>query len=191
MCIRDRSADSAHPRRAPKPGRKNQSRDDDAPFVCPVRLLARIGPRNPERGTNKSNALERAVASYGSFVESDGDEPLVDVIAEARNAKGENVFEERFSKSENVEDSRRSYRARVVRYATPNPPGHALGSRDASAPYAWVLRAANEAGRLANARGVNTKNNNARKPREDVRVCLLYTSPSPRDRQKSRMPSSA
>ena len=26
---------------------------------------------------------------------------------------------------------------------------------------------------------------------EDVRACLLYTSPSPRDRQKSRMPSSA
>ena len=25
----------------------------------------------------------------------------------------------------------------------------------------------------------------------DLRVCLLYTSPSPRDRQKSRMPSSA
>ena len=25
----------------------------------------------------------------------------------------------------------------------------------------------------------------------DVRICLLYTSPSPRDRQKSRMPSSA
>ena len=25
----------------------------------------------------------------------------------------------------------------------------------------------------------------------DVKVCLLYTSPSPRDRQKSRMPSSA
>ena len=25
----------------------------------------------------------------------------------------------------------------------------------------------------------------------DVEVCLLYTSPSPRDRQKSRMPSSA
>ena len=24
-----------------------------------------------------------------------------------------------------------------------------------------------------------------------VKVCLLYTSPSPRDRQKSRMPSSA
>ena len=26
---------------------------------------------------------------------------------------------------------------------------------------------------------------------EDTTVCLLYTSPSPRDRQKSRMPSSA
>ena len=26
---------------------------------------------------------------------------------------------------------------------------------------------------------------------EDIRYCLLYTSPSPRDRQKSRMPSSA
>ena len=25
----------------------------------------------------------------------------------------------------------------------------------------------------------------------DVNYCLLYTSPSPRDRQKSRMPSSA
>ena len=26
---------------------------------------------------------------------------------------------------------------------------------------------------------------------KDIPVCLLYTSPSPRDRQKSRMPSSA
>ena len=26
---------------------------------------------------------------------------------------------------------------------------------------------------------------------EGVNICLLYTSPSPRDRQKSRMPSSA
>ena len=26
---------------------------------------------------------------------------------------------------------------------------------------------------------------------EKIRTCLLYTSPSPRDRQKSRMPSSA
>ena len=28
-------------------------------------------------------------------------------------------------------------------------------------------------------------------PAGDYRRCLLYTSPSPRDRQKSRMPSSA
>ena len=28
-------------------------------------------------------------------------------------------------------------------------------------------------------------------PKEICQVCLLYTSPSPRDRQKSRMPSSA
>ena len=28
-------------------------------------------------------------------------------------------------------------------------------------------------------------------PRNDILGCLLYTSPSPRDRQKSRMPSSA
>ena len=28
-------------------------------------------------------------------------------------------------------------------------------------------------------------------PHEEIRTCLLYTSPSPRDRQKSRMPSSA
>ena len=26
---------------------------------------------------------------------------------------------------------------------------------------------------------------------QDIDICLLYTSPSPRDRQKSRMPSSA
>src|SRR5674476_1475244 len=31
----------------------------------------------------------------------------------------------------------------------------------------------------------------AGKPDEEIRACLLYTSPSPRDRQKSRMPSSA
>ena len=31
----------------------------------------------------------------------------------------------------------------------------------------------------------------ARDVREQADICLLYTSPSPRDRQKSRMPSSA
>ena len=30
-----------------------------------------------------------------------------------------------------------------------------------------------------------------RQVQEDIETCLLYTSPSPRDRQKSRMPSSA
>ena len=29
------------------------------------------------------------------------------------------------------------------------------------------------------------------KSTDEIRNCLLYTSPSPRDRQKSRMPSSA
>ena len=31
----------------------------------------------------------------------------------------------------------------------------------------------------------------SKEKRRQVRNCLLYTSPSPRDRQKSRMPSSA
>ena len=31
----------------------------------------------------------------------------------------------------------------------------------------------------------------ARDNNEELKDCLLYTSPSPRDRQKSRMPSSA
>ena len=31
----------------------------------------------------------------------------------------------------------------------------------------------------------------AAKPEAKAKTCLLYTSPSPRDRQKSRMPSSA
>ena len=30
-----------------------------------------------------------------------------------------------------------------------------------------------------------------RRGRKQIMTCLLYTSPSPRDRQKSRMPSSA
>ena len=34
-------------------------------------------------------------------------------------------------------------------------------------------------------------NNHINKDTEEDRFCLLYTSPSPRDRQKSRMPSSA
>ena len=33
--------------------------------------------------------------------------------------------------------------------------------------------------------------NKDKEPAEALKICLLYTSPSPRDRQKSRMPSSA
>ena len=44
--------------------------------------------------------------------------------------------------------------------------------------------------------GLNNTVNNALKvctliERTDIKVCLLYTSPSPRDRTTSRMPSSA
>ena len=35
------------------------------------------------------------------------------------------------------------------------------------------------------------KNPKLRDPESQANICLLYTSPSPRDRQKSRMPSSA
>ena len=35
------------------------------------------------------------------------------------------------------------------------------------------------------------QSNNLIQFHSDIRSCLLYTSPSPRDRQKSRMPSSA
>ena len=44
-------------------------------------------------------------------------------------------------------------------------------------------RACEKAGTVAEAR--------AREAYEKPTTCLLYTSPSPRDRQKSRMPSSA
>ena len=50
--------------------------------------------------------------------------------------------------------------------------------------YRWIDPFHREAHRLeAIAKGVN--------PNEMYDDCLLYTSPSPRDRQKSRMPSSA
>ena len=42
--------------------------------------------------------------------------------------------------------------------------------------------------------GLNEQPDELKKPGqlvEALNVCLLYTSPSPRDRQKSRMPSSA
>ena len=42
---------------------------------------------------------------------------------------------------------------------------------------------------LANKKGVNLKNTVLNK--DDIKICLLYTSPSPRDATLSRMPSSA
>ena len=38
---------------------------------------------------------------------------------------------------------------------------------------------------------VNSDNSDRRLDNYLISTCLLYTSPSPRDRQKSRMPSSA
>ena len=38
---------------------------------------------------------------------------------------------------------------------------------------------------------LGTLSNDESKRLEELLTCLLYTSPSPRDRQKSRMPSSA
>ena len=40
-------------------------------------------------------------------------------------------------------------------------------------------------------KGIFNKNPKVYKTDADIDDCLLYTSPSPRDRQKSRMPSSA
>ena len=52
-------------------------------------------------------------------------------------------------------------------------------------PVAKKLRSAYPAGGDSAAQSKNSAGGNSGKP------CLLYTSPSPRDRQKSRMPSSA
>ena len=45
--------------------------------------------------------------------------------------------------------------------------------------------------RLAKIENILGDNYDLDRLRELVEACLLYTSPSPRDRQKSRMPSSA
>ena len=172
-----RSADSARPRRAPKPGfgRKNQSRDDDddAPFACPVRLLARIDdPRNPERGTN---ALE--LAHRRRLVRRERWRlPFVDCRRFRRRAINARLRRRRRREHQKSKIASLVPRARrSVRHA--EPPGHALGSRDASAPYAWVLRAANEAGRLANARSrVNT---NASRKKQKTKITSSFSSSTP------------
>ena len=44
---------------------------------------------------------------------------------------------------------------------------------------------------FVNAAQTKTTTTSGSENRQQYRICLLYTSPSPRDRQKSRMPSSA
>ena len=49
-----------------------------------------------------------------------------------------------------------------------------------------------ESAREAQKKGVEArKANKLAREKLKLNICLLYTSPSPRDRQKSRMPSSA
>ena len=79
--------------------------------------------------------------------------------------------------------------------------GGVLNSIAKSTPVAGVDAAYNDAtGALRNAVGNDSKVMNAIKkyrllakeyPKTQLFVCLLYTSPSPRDRTRSRMPSSA
>ena len=52
-------------------------------------------------------------------------------------------------------------------------------------PGTWVQTSYNTRG------GVHYKPNSDTPSDDQSKACLLYTSPSPRDRQKSRMPSSA
>ena len=40
-------------------------------------------------------------------------------------------------------------------------------------------------------KGVNAAGTRVRKTMQSIKACLLYTSPSPRDKRQSRMPSSA
>ena len=44
---------------------------------------------------------------------------------------------------------------------------------------------------ISGSRGDKSKKENKARAKQLDKDCLLYTSPSPRDRQKSRMPSSA
>ena len=53
-----------------------------------------------------------------------------------------------------------------------------------SAPIKRIIQDARDSGKLIDA-------TYGRRTRAVIITCLLYTSPSPRDRQKSRMPSSA
>ena len=63
---------------------------------------------------------------------------------------------------------------------------------DPIADYLTRIRNANLAGhRIVDIPSSNSKKEITKILFEQGYICLLYTSPSPRDRQKSRMPSSA
>ena len=131
-----RSCDSAHPRRTPKPGREKKdfsARRRRAP-PCPVRLLARL-PSAPS--ADRADRTDRADRDALVF------------------ERGRDFLTATLTRDDDVPiDS--APRLVVIRYATPNPPGVRFGSRDASPAVAWVLRAANKAGRLANGFGTNS-----------------------------------
>ena len=135
-----RSFDSANPRPTRKPGREESGKSHARAPPCPVRLLARLkGPRSsPDRDVDDARVPESGrdflTATRNKDVPIDADD-ILPLTGAARVV--------------------------VVRYATPKPPGVLFGSRHASAPYAWVLRAANEAGRLANSRTVAPQTDSA------------------------------
>ena len=54
-----------------------------------------------------------------------------------------------------------------------------------------IIQGITEGAKMENAPLILQVSAGARKYAKHVYLCLLYTSPSPRDRQKSRMPSSA
>ena len=73
-------------------------------------------------------------------------------------------------------------------------PEHVLSHKDEIKPYETDGLSAYKQTPLAVVMPENTKEVSSILKfcyEENIKVCLLYTSPSPRDRQKSRMPSSA
>ena len=76
-----------------------------------------------------------------------------------------------------------------------NIPGHILvpgRPTDASACFQdWMAQVEDHPHAFLDHCHLNTRYGYADEALEQLKSCLLYTSPSPRDRQKSRMPSSA
>ena len=66
-----------------------------------------------------------------------------------------------------------------------------MGFQTAAAAEQRALQAIAQSGQMAGQMRGQQVSEQAQKAAAQDRICLLYTSPSPRDRQKSRMPSSA